>query len=143
MITPEILDKQVNSFYMPSQLKAIGWDTLTYEDKQVLINRADEEFDRYQWIGHKVIETQEHAFPRVVDGQILSVEKLYRALAVYCFEAVRLMGIENSDQYNKGLTSIKVEGASESYDIGKVDISRFKRAHLVFLIGLIYRGGGR
>ena len=142
MITVEEVNSQVKSYYMPCDLDSLGWNDLSDEDKQVLVNRADAEFDTYQWIGEKVSEDQEHAFPRVVLEKTVNADKIARALAIYCVESLRVNSIENSDISTKGITSIKVEGASESYDVARINLDLYKTRHKAYLNGLTFRGGG-
>lgn len=144
MVTVERLDELIKGMFLSSQLNKLGWDGLFEEDKQVLINNAVTELDGLQYIGDKADVEQAHAFPRIVNGELLDVDcGVDKAIAQYCFDYLRLNSNETIERIRSGITSIKIEGASESYDVSKVDFNSLHVNYRKYLNGLIYRGGGR
>lgn len=143
MITVDELNKLMSNMFMSSQLNKIGWNGISDDDKQVVLNNALDEINNLQFIGEKADLLQEFAFPRIVNGEELDVNcGVDKAIAQYCFDYLRINNNETIDNIKSGITSVKIEGASESYDVSKIDFDAIHRNYMKYLNGLIYRGGG-
>ena len=143
MVTVEKLDEIIKDMFLSYQLNKIGWGDLSDDDKKAVLNNAIDEINSLQYIGHKADEFQEFAFPRIVNGELLDVDcGVDKAIAQYCFDYLRLNNDETIDKIRSGITSIKIEGASESYDVSKVDFNSLHVNYRKYLNGLMYRGGG-
>lgn len=130
----------MSKLFLSSQLNKIGWDKLSESNKQVLINRATDEINRLQFIGDKLDETQPNAFPRLVNDEVIDVDKIENAIAQLVYNDLYLEADETMQRIQQGITSIKIADASESYSLGKTDIEDIKNSYKKYLVDFIYRG---
>ena len=139
------LDKLIRRMFLPFQLDKIGWNELTEDNKMILLDIAMDELDRLQWIGDPVDSKQEHAWPRVINEEVIELGRgVDKAIAQYIFDYLYINNNDAINNIRSGITSIKVEGASESYaSDSNLDTSYVYKNYRRYLDGLIYRGGGR
>lgn len=140
MISVDELNKLMAQSFLSSQLKKIGWDDISIEDKQVLIKQADKEIDDLQFAGEKMYGLQAHAFPRIINGQIIESYRIKDAIAQYIYDSLLIETDESIKNIEKGITSIKIADASESYNLSKSDIDKMRNNYKRYLVDFIYRG---
>ena len=140
MLTLDELNTKMSEMFLSSQLESIGWSGLSDTDKQVALNNAHTEINRLQFIGHKVTEDQEDAFPRIINKETVETpDDVKLVIGQYCFDFVRIMN--NTDTYeliNNGITSRQVHNIRETYDLNS--INKGNTGYLKYLSGWIYRG---
>lgn len=140
MISVDELNKLMAQSFLSSQLKKIGWDDISLEDKQVLIKQADKEIDNLQYAGEQMYGLQAHAFPRIINGQIIESYRIKDAIAQYIYDYLLIETDESIKNIEKGITSIKIADASESYNMSKSDIDKMRNNYKRYLADFIYRG---
>lgn len=140
MISVDELNKLMAQSFLSSQLKKIGWDDISIEDKQVLIKQADKEIDALQFAGEKMYGLQAHSFPRIINGQIIESYRIKDAIAQYIYDYLLIESDESIKNIEKGITSIKIADASESYNLSKADINKIRNQYRKYLADFIYRG---
>lgn len=140
MISVDELNKLMAQSFLSSQLKKIGWDDISIEDKQVLIKQADKEIDALQFAGEKMYGLQAHTFPRIINGQIIESYRIKDAIAQYIYDYLLIESDESIKNIEKGITSIKIADASESYNMSKADIDKMRNNYKRYLADFIYRG---
>lgn len=141
MITVERLNEVIASLFLTSELVKIGWNELTDTDKQILINKADNEINRLQFIGVVKEENQKNAFPRVYDTQEYGVDCVENAMAQFIYSYLFVRTDETIQKIKQGITSIKIADASESYaSSSQVDINSIENSYKKYLVDYIYRG---
>ena len=127
--------------FLSAQLVDAGWDDLSNDDKMAVLNNANAEFNRLQWIGKKVSATQADAFPRILYEEIVETPDVVRyAIAEYCLNYARLMTNETLAELRKGLTSEKVGPISNNYSLEQA--LKTAKTYNKYLVDWIYRGGG-
>lgn len=140
LIKVEDLDYEIKHMFLSSQLERIGYNSLSNDDKEAVLNRANIEMNRLQWIGEKVTPEQPDSWPRIIDEKIVETpDRVYTAMAQYSYDYIRLMNNDTYDNLRMGITSSKVGPISESYDISKADLN-INKNYMKYLVGLIYRG---
>ena len=140
MISVEELNTQMTEMFLSSQLESIGWNSLTEGDKSVALRAAHYEINRLQFVGEPVVPDGD-AFPRIINKEIVGIEcGVDKALCQYVYDFFKINTDKRIEMIRSGVTSVKVEGASESYNLSQVDFNSIHRNYRTYLGGLIYRG---
>ena len=140
VISVDELNKLMAQSFLSSQLKKIGWDDISLEDKQVLIKQADKEIDALQYAGERMYGLQAHSFPRIINNEIIESYRIKDAIAQYIYDYLYIESDESIKNIEKGITSIKIADASESYNLSKSDIDKMRNNYKRYLADFIYRG---
>lgn len=128
--------------FLSSQLDEYGWSNLSNSDKLVALNTANALFNKFQWIGYKVDDNQEDAFPRLIYKEVVTVpDDVVNALADYCIHWVRYNTDESIKDMRRGVKSVHIGNYSESYEFNSklAGLSDYKK----YLTGWLYRGNWR
>ncbi|MBR1454429.1 MAG: hypothetical protein IJ593_07265 [Lachnospiraceae bacterium] len=137
MITLDELNETIDSMFLSSQLES--WNSLSNNDKQVVLNNAVAEFNKFMWIGRKADETQENAFPRIINNKKIETPVAVKlALANYCFYYNEYINNKDIDNMRNGITRAQIGDISETYDldVASKQLSKFNK----YLDGWIFRG---
>ena len=140
-MTLEELKNKVNSMFLSYQQKEYGWDDLEDTDKEAALNNANFEFNRLQYIGHKVDESQADAFPRLIYNETVETPDAIKcAIAIYCMNWIRYMTDETIQDIKKGVTGVHIGNYSESYKLDTSYLDINTATYKKYLADWIYRG---
>lgn len=107
--TVEQANAYVASYYSSTNNIRIAWETLSEEDKQIVLNRAEQVIDLLPFNGKPVDPKQINAFPRYPNPE-LSLERVRVA-------AIELALQTNGDTEAQDRLNLRAQGV-KSYKIG-------------------------
>lgn len=123
-ITVEELDRIVKILAVGGVYERVGYEGLTDEHKELLIEKAVVDIDSQLYVGRKVSSKQANAFPRIINGtNTLIPPSLKYAVASYVIRELKVSNSKRLQLQAEGVTSIDTSGVKESYKEEAVDNS--------------------
>lgn len=115
-VSIEELDNIISILATKVELDKIGYSGLDIEVREQLIKKAMSVIDMQLFRGRKVSNTQENAFPRIVDGSnTLIPPSVKYATASYVLQELKTTSSKRLQLQNEGVVSIDTGGVKESY----------------------------
>lgn len=139
LMTLDELNQKVDTMYLSTQKERYGWNSLSENDKSAILNQANMEFNRFQYIGFKVDDAQADAFPRKIYNTVVETpDDVKNSITVYCMDMIRYLTDDTIEDLRKGVNSVHIGNYSESYNLDKYksELTTYKK----YLSNWIYRG---
>lgn len=115
----EELNDLMVSLFTAKELEKVKWDGITASDKVVLLHRATAFVDSLDYLGRFLEEGQQHAFPRIIDGEIVDVtDDVKFAVVCYVYYLLDSASDTRTLLQKRGVKSWSSGDESESYDLG-------------------------
>lgn len=126
-LTVEQANVIVKQLYMSNDMDRVFWESLSNDDKNVLLNNATKLIDnkRCLWKGSKFSTKQEHAFPRMIFRGIptrcivIEIDNTFlQGIVELAIESWQYMHSDEYKMLQNGVSSYKVKDASITFSDG-------------------------